>query len=395
MDSSFEWSNDNGCYHNFNVIKPKYKSLIAFDFDDTLVNLKTKKILPNVKEVLNEWYEKKYQIVVFSNQMGITKNKTTHEEVHGHFENFMKIVNIPIIFYYSINNDKYRKPSNGMYNLATITHSRFGSYTLKTTNEILFYCGDAAGRDKDFSSSDLYFANNCNISFKTPEEVFHNKIEVIKIKDTPKLVLYKDDIWKDGILSNPRKLFDIVHINKDNELIPELDVSKQLLVYMIGSMGLGKSSLSSILSDKYNLEIINLDTNILKIIKSKINIGYKNKSGIIIDNCNSTIKNRDYWHKLALKNSNDFNIYYIHFDIPKPISIHLTRYRTYCNNQIDKYKYDSYEYNKFNKNIPVVAIHKYYKSFELPNKEEGTIITIKSPLTLMKDYNHNYRFCWN
>ena len=50
MDS-FKWSNDNGCYHNFNVIKPKYKSLIAFDFDDTLVNLKTTKILINVNEI--------------------------------------------------------------------------------------------------------------------------------------------------------------------------------------------------------------------------------------------------------------------------------------------------------------------------------------------------------
>ena len=57
---SLKWSNDEGCYHNLNVIKPKYKSLIAFDFDDTLVNLKTKKILLNVKEILNEWYEKKY-----------------------------------------------------------------------------------------------------------------------------------------------------------------------------------------------------------------------------------------------------------------------------------------------------------------------------------------------
>ena len=35
-----------------------------------------------------------------------------------------------------------------------------------------YYCGDAAGRKGDFSRSDLYFANNCNILFKTPEEVF-------------------------------------------------------------------------------------------------------------------------------------------------------------------------------------------------------------------------------
>ena len=26
-----------------------------------------------------------------------------------------------------------------------------------------YYCGDAAGRKGDFSRSDLYFANNCNM----------------------------------------------------------------------------------------------------------------------------------------------------------------------------------------------------------------------------------------
>ena len=50
MDS-FKWSNDNGCYHNLNVINRKYRRLVAFDFDDTLVNLKTTKILINVNEI--------------------------------------------------------------------------------------------------------------------------------------------------------------------------------------------------------------------------------------------------------------------------------------------------------------------------------------------------------
>ena len=41
-----------------------------------------------------------------------------------------------------------------------------------------FYCGDAAGRPKtatrpkDFSDSDIKFALNVGLTFKTPEELF-------------------------------------------------------------------------------------------------------------------------------------------------------------------------------------------------------------------------------
>jgi len=35
-----------------------------------------------------------------------------------------------------------------------------------------FYCGDAAGRDGDYSSADADFAHNCRVAFHTPEDVF-------------------------------------------------------------------------------------------------------------------------------------------------------------------------------------------------------------------------------
>ncbi|KAL3234381.1 hypothetical protein RNJ44_03143 [Nakaseomyces bracarensis] len=36
-----------------------------------------------------------------------------------------------------------------------------------------YYCGDAAGRDKDFSDTDKVFAESLEIEFKTPEDIFH------------------------------------------------------------------------------------------------------------------------------------------------------------------------------------------------------------------------------
>ena len=49
---------------------------------------------------------------------------------------------------------------------------------IKVDMKASFYCGDAAGRvanltrKKDFTDSDIKFAANIGISFKTPEEFF-------------------------------------------------------------------------------------------------------------------------------------------------------------------------------------------------------------------------------
>ena len=376
MDPTFKpWSNTGTCYHNMSgIFNRKYMTLITFDFDDTLVDLKTKQILPGVKETLVKWYnENECQPVIFSNQMGISKNKTTHEEVRKHFEDFMKELNIPIVFFYSTVNDKYRKPNIGMIELCRKKFSKM----------IKSYCGDAAGRENDFNISDLYFANNANIPFITPEAIQSNLTEkkIIEIKDTPKLELYTGDIWENGKLSNPRKLFDIIHINQNKEIIPEIDLSKKILVMMIGTTGVGKSSLSSILSEKYNLEVISPDRKGLtkSIAKLSIRHGLESKNGVIIDSCNHTKKSRESW--LELFNDKDIKIFYMHFNISKSISIHLTRYREFYNNEC--------------KNIPIVAIHKIYKNFEPPTLEENeNIITFDKPITLANDFNYNYRFVW-
>ena len=275
-----DWLNKQTCYYFIDCDTKDTNNtneFIAFDFDDTLVDLKTKNILDNVLNTLTKLYNTGYRLVIFSNQMGISKKKTTHKEIRDIFMKFRKHINIPIHIFYSIDTDIYRKPNIGMYNLFTELYN----------NNIKYYCGDAAGRKKDFSASDLYFANNSGLEFKTPEEVFYNKIpKYLADRDTPKLELYKKDIWKDGKLDNPRKLFNIYNIEK-YKLCPKLDTSKKILVIIIGPPGVGKSSLSKVLSEKYNLKIINNDSYV-NIKQTKIMFDkYKKEedtNGIIIDN---------------------------------------------------------------------------------------------------------------
>jgi bifunctional polynucleotide phosphatase/kinase len=49
-----------------------------------------------------------------------------------------------------------------------------------------FFCGDAAGRKdnkhKDFSDSDLKFALNVGLVFKTPENLFLGEVEKVEVK---------------------------------------------------------------------------------------------------------------------------------------------------------------------------------------------------------------------
>ena len=361
------WLNKHTCYYLINKDTIDDNEFIAFDFDDTLVDLKTKNILDNVLNTLTQLYNTGYRLVIFSNQMGITKNKTTHKQIQDIFMKFIKQLNIPIHIFYSTDSDIYRKPNIEMYNLFNELY----------TNNIKYYCGDAAGRKNDFSASDLYFANNSGLVFKTPDEVFHNKIpKYLANRDTPKLQLYKQDIWKDGKLNNPRKLFNIYNIEKYS-IYPKLDTSKKILVFMIGPPGAGKSSLSKKLSEIYNLKIINNDS--YSTINKTKNIFDKYKkeedNGIIIDNCNSKKSSRDFWiHRL---NDTTWNIFYIYFQIDKSISIHLTKYRTFFGHQ----------------NIPLIAIHKYNKDLEIPTEENMKIF--KMPLTIIDNYNHNLRFTWN
>ena len=87
------WSNFKTCW--FKIDKKKENlPFILFDYDDTLSIKYTTDILPNVKETLLE-LDKKYNICIFTNQMGISKGKTSHEKVQNILSNFQSKIDIP------------------------------------------------------------------------------------------------------------------------------------------------------------------------------------------------------------------------------------------------------------------------------------------------------------
>ena len=198
------FTNKYTCYYS--VTNIKHKQSIAFDFDNTLVKLRTSILLPNVKDTLINLH-KEYNIIIFSNQMGISKKKTTHHEIQSIFKDFLKNINITINIFYSIEDDYYRKPMIGMYYLYN---------ELFNDIPILYYCGDAGGRISDFDISDLYFANNCNIKFKYPDELFNElSYNQYILKYNKYRTLYSNDKLKDGLL-NYNPVIDVIDVNNTN-----------------------------------------------------------------------------------------------------------------------------------------------------------------------------------
>ena len=356
------WSNyDETLFYKLNIGSLKNTNC-CFDYDDTLAYLRTSNPMPNVIDTLRQ-LSLKNNIIIFTNQKGVSSGKSTNEQVQSIIDKFCEKINIPISIFYSITDDKYRKPMSGMFN--------FAKNIFKKT-KFKYYCGDAAGRLNDFSVSDLYFANNNKIKFMTPEEVFNNKkkmnLATKKIKD-----LYKEDVWINGILSNKRSILEYYNLKDLDKKLPILDVNKyKYLIINIGPQGSGKSTLSKYLSEKYDFGIISRDKLKTKSNMNKSFLNFKNsKKGIIIDNTNPTKKNRNLWIN-KLKNDN-WKIIKIHIDIPKLLSFHLTRYRMFFGGS----------------KIPSVAIHSYYKKLE---SDENCIVLDKAIID--HKFNHNLRFVW-
>lgn len=157
------------------------QKMAAFDYDHTLVRPKNNRtfskdlddwewINPIVKETIQSYYKKGYAIVIFTNQ-----NKR-RESIKFKIEQIKMVLNLFEVPYkaFIMMDKSIKKPSDWAF----LQYNK----NEKVNKKQSFFVGDALGRINDWSDSDKKFAQNCDLPFYSPEEIFLSKsVEPIKL----------------------------------------------------------------------------------------------------------------------------------------------------------------------------------------------------------------------
>jgi len=335
------------------IIKPKMNKRFSTTSDDWLF------YHPDVDQKIRKYYNDEYNIVIVSNQKGISTGKVKLVDWQKKLELIEFKLGFPFIVLASMKNDAYRKPR-------TMLWDQFIDYN----KEKSFYYGDAGGLPKriikgvklkkDFSDSDLKFAYNLGIKFKHRDEFIFDKQTKYKIKYP---ITFKQI---------PR--------DKYSKFIPK----KKELIINVGYPGSGKSYYTKIfILKKHDYEHINQDrlktkkkcfTECIKAMK-------KGKS-VIIDNTNPDCETRQIYLDLAKKYS--YRTRCLYFNTSYDISYHNTHFRNYMTKNRTKI-------------IPIVVYRIFRKKFVEPCYSEGfdLIETINFKLRLSKkllQYYEKYYF---
>lgn len=339
----------------------KWKKIIIFDLDGTLIKTKSGKKFPSNSD---DWvfnYDSVIQTIdnltntivgIISNQKGI-KNSTLANEWKKKINNILSYINVHFVFA-SLKDSRHRKPMIGSWQ-----YIKENSLSGINTNNIL-YVGDACGRLEDFSDTDLKFAHNCEFKFKTPEKFFSIKTKPYKMTLTyPELEYYSK-----------------VEFDNTINLIIEQSKKNQVLIIMGGLPGCGKSFLRKYLIEKMpNFKYVNKDdiknhvvsNNLIKKHDSSIN-------WIIDDNTNLSNTSRQELFKI-------YESHYkigIFFDYSIDLAMHLNyarmfwyggelikkvAYYTLNKKYVEPNKNDYNLFVKFEKILPYLKINssmKYY-----------------------------------
>ena len=312
----------------------KLKNKIAsFDLDNTLIKTKSGKIYQldendwefnfnNIVEILDKYYKDNFCLIIISNQKNIKDTKLNSWITK--VKDIINKISLPIKVYASIKDNIYRKPNTGLWELIKININMIDS----------FYCGDAMGRITDHSDTDLKFALNIGLNFKSPEAIFKNEFQII-----PKIINYVD--------------FDNL-INSNNLNILN-NINKKVLIIMVGYPGSGKSTFIKKYLIKNNFKPINQDK--LKTSKKCLDIckHYMNlENNIVIDNTNPDINTRKLYIDLAKKYNYDIRCFKM--NTTEEHSKHNNIYRLLYENK---------------NRVPNIAYKIYNKKYIEPQLSEG------------------------
>ncbi|KAI5291050.1 hypothetical protein KEM54_006524 [Ascosphaera aggregata] len=173
-----------------NQITAKVKRIAAFDLDSTLIKTKSGFLHPrhgndwiwwssSVPSVLQGLHREGYLLAILTNQKAVSLRKQviagkadskSVANLKQRLTGVIKALDLPLVVYAATEDDKFRKPAIGMWNLLV---GRDG-YDIERDLALgqCIFVGDAAGRKGDHSAADRDFAMNAGIPFRTPEEIF-------------------------------------------------------------------------------------------------------------------------------------------------------------------------------------------------------------------------------
>lgn len=335
--------------------KKVFEGFSCFDLDHTIIRPSSGKVFPkdkndwelmkNVSKVLNEFNNKNWLTVIFTNQSGLkSSKKLTVDDFDDKLKAIATALDINIMFISSLNKDYYRKPMPGMWE---IINKRFPY--LKDKGH--FYCGDAFNPFDKLKASDLKFAMNIKCPFIYPSELF---VDNFKFSDLFNILKTSQD----KTLQIVPKFYKFTVIDKNlySKTINDLGIflAKYKYIFVVSPPSSGKSSFCRnelsdyvrLSKDDYN-SVVNYKKAIVK------NINEKNK--IVFDSTNHKNSSRKTLIDLLETNGVDSNeIGFIIREINKEDSMFLNKYRCYT--------------TKGEVGIlPDVAIHSYYKYLEEPH----------------------------
>lgn len=342
-----------------NNIKRITNKLALFDLDNTIIkyNRSNKSDITLFNQyVVNTLLMLQYNdfsIIIITNQLNLKSINDFTKKIECILHK-LSILTIP--FFISINDDQYRKPRIGILEMIC---KKILNVNISELDKLSFYCGDAIGRENDFSDTDFKFALNAGLNFISPEDMFIDNF--INIDNLDYFKIYKKEFSYPNII-NP--IYNLQYNAIINEIKKINTTENKLIIILIGSPASGKSYFSNKISNDLNqicqIEIITMDNKTNKQYKESI-LEFINKSNIIIlDSTNRTKKGR--MDLISYINKKIDNINYISIDmtIEKKLALHLNTFRNIY--QIKRQPF---------KNIPDIAIHAYYKKYEKPELSEG------------------------
>lgn len=335
-----------------------YAKVFIFDLDDTLISTTSGKkfpinsndwnflpeVIPKLKKISNS---AEFDVVIISNQAGHKRNPNLIESKLHNVTTALKNEKIEFRLFAALARDRNRKPSTGIIE----------DFIDSKNIEKFYIVGDAAGRERDFSDSDIKFAHNISLItgkrafFYTPEDFFSaSKPKTTKI----------DPASFSGI--NPARILKDSRGNTDvfsHSQILNSILSQDTLVLMCGPPACGKSTaarrLAGFLTDReienhviHLDEIGNSQPKAIKIMKEQFSLG---SAVVIIDATNRSESTRQKYLQLQ----GVFSSYVVFdFDFPRELVEHLNVVRCRATPGVVE--------------IPVVAYRTFYKNYEKPKK---------------------------